>query len=222
CNFATIPDFVHSAEVMMTGLEAGPPELTIEDLATFRRCRKESFWRRCVPMIMGASLAVSFAQSRGFFLNRPRLLMPSYFLAGVIGYVGGKMSYIGHCKRMFLELQDSRVKDFLLGHQSSLPLPRRPDFSVEHDWPRSEGDPVVVRTPTTYAERREYYRQQQQQQQTGESHTSPPPSTPPDDQREVQGTLQQQIPSKSPSSEYFDTERPLSSYLSDDEYRPRE
>ncbi|VDM32529.1 unnamed protein product [Hydatigera taeniaeformis] len=205
----------------MSGLETGPPELTIEDLATFRRCRKESFWRRCVPMIMGASLVVSLGQSRGFFLNRPRLLMPSYFLAGLIGYVGGKMSYIGHCKRMFLELHDSRVKDFLLGHQSCLPLPRRPDFSVEHDWPRSEGDPVVVRTPTTYAERREYYRQQEQRQLAQGSPAPPPPPTP-GNQEGSQGSLQQQTSSKSPSSEYFDTERPLSSYLSDDEYRPRE
>ncbi|KAH9286130.1 OCIA domain-containing protein 1 [Echinococcus granulosus] len=207
---------------MMRGLEGSPPELTIEDMATFRRCRKESFWRRCVPMIMGASLAVSFAQSRGFFNNRPRLVMPSYLIAGVIGYVGGKISYIDRCKRMFLELQDSRVKDFLLGHQPSLPLPRRPDFSIEHDWPRSEGDPLVVRTPTTYAERREYYRQQEQRRRAEGLRDSSTPSAPPDDQKKVQESSQQQVSSKSSSSEYFDTERPLSSFLSDDEYRPRD
>ncbi|VDD76977.1 unnamed protein product [Mesocestoides corti] len=211
--------------------DACPPELSMEDLATFRRCRKESFWRGSVPMIIGASFAVGFAQSRGFFANRPRLLIPSYILAGLFGYIGGKVSYIGKCKRMFLELNDSRVKDFLLGNQPRMPFPQPPNFSSASGWSRQGDDgPILVDTPTTpqrgsgkpecpltYADRRKYYGQKHLQPQQ----PSPPPSSQQDDSM-APPQLPSQSPSNPSSSEYFNTERPLSSFMSDDEYRPRD
>ncbi|KAM7540508.1 hypothetical protein Aperf_G00000032199 [Anoplocephala perfoliata] len=175
-----------------------PPTLTMEDIATFRRCRKESFWRGSVPMIIGANLLVGLAHSRGFFLSRPRLLYPSYFLAGIVGYVGGKISYIGTCKSMFLQLNDSRVKDFLLGQSDKFPLPPRSNV------PWSDSQPVEG--PVTYAQRREYFRQQQL---SGRPGLAPPPNMSHADYQETPQLGQEQTqPSQSSpsSSEYFDTQ----------------
>ena len=178
-------------------------------------------------MVIGGFLIVGFAKSRGFFANRPRLLMPCYFLAGVLGYIGGKLSYVGRCKSMFLELHDSRVKDFLLGNQSYVPFPPMPNFSMEREWSKSD-EPVIVETPTTYAQRREYYRQQQRQ---GKGSSFLPPSTQSQDEGQLQEYSQQpqqqqqlQPPSSdsSPSTDYFDNSRPLSSFFSEDDYKPKD
>lgn len=223
----------------------GPPEFTMEDLATFRRCRKESFWRGCVPMIVGASLAVGFGHSRGFFANRPRLLYPAYFLAGVSGYIGGKVMYVNKCKRMFLELNDSRVKDFLLGNQSQMPSPRRPEFGPwggggPGPWgrgprPSTEGGPLMVDTPPaspegepgneanqpmTYAQRREFYRRQRMQPPFPRQGQQQPQQQPQDGGEMGQPQAPYEVPPS--SSGYFDEERPLSSFMSDDTYRPRD
>lgn len=189
-----------------------PPILTMEDIATFRRCRKESFWRGSVPMIIGANLLVGIAHSRGFFLNRPRLLFPSYVLAGIIGYVGGKISYIETCKSMFLELNDSRVKDFLLGQSDKFPFP--PSSNI----PWSDSQPIEE--PATYAQRREYFRQHQL---PGKSGLSPPPSQDAFQETPQLGQEQSQPSQSSPSSsDYFDSQRPMSSYFQDEDYKPRE
>lgn len=208
-------------------------DLTSEDLATIRRCRQESFWRRCVPMIVGASLTVGFANARGTFTNYPRLLFPSYFLAGVTGYLGGKLSYFKHCKQMFLELHDSRVKDFLQGNLPELPSPRRPDFGSPGGLRRSLGGsgrqddgPVLVETPLaskeletsqhmTYAKRREFFRQQQ-------ISPPPPPSLQTTEPPQAPEDMKPQLSTPPSSSGYFDEERPLSSFLSDDTYRPND
>lgn len=201
--------------------QQNPPELTLEDMATFKRCRSESFWRGCIPMMIGAGLAVGFAQSRGFFVSRPRIVLPTYFLAGLTGYFGGKLSYVGKCKRMFLELNDSRVKDFLEGNQQHRP--------------RMNSDPVIVETPIgdeemitksgqlmTYAQRREFYRNRRSPDVASPS-PQPPSSLPPStDQTESFISPSPNSLSPSSSADYFDQERPLSSFLFEDSYAPKE
>ncbi|VDK37020.1 unnamed protein product [Dibothriocephalus latus] len=95
---------------------ASREDLVQEDLATIKRCRKGSFWRGCVPTTRGATLVVVAARSRGLFFNRPWMRPMAYYLAVVCGYLGGRISCIGECKRMFLELDNSRIKDMLLGN----------------------------------------------------------------------------------------------------------
>nr|VZH90283.1 unnamed protein product [Spirometra erinaceieuropaei] len=204
-------------------------DLTQEDIATFRRCRKESFWGGCVPMTIGATLAVAAAQSRGFFLSRPRMRVPAYFIAVVCGYLGGKISYIGKCKRMFLELDNSRVKDMLLGSAGGTGFSGR----------GSPGEgPIAVQTPVddgrqlqqpmTYAQRREYFR----------NHPAPPPPSPQTSRPEQTYQDPYAKPEEPPALQepqaetgrsdaqspyaYFDQDRPLSSYFSEDAYRPRD
>ncbi|VDN96587.1 unnamed protein product [Rodentolepis nana] len=212
-----------------------PPELTMEDIATFKRCRQESFWRGSVPMIIGANLLVGIAHSRGFFDSRRRLLFPTYFFAGVVGYIGGKLSYMGTCKSMFLQLHDSRVKDFLLGQTDRLPLPSRPEIVEGYNYPVANRLPQEG--PTTYAQRREYFRQQQMVGTPGSPQHPFPIPTQGNNQEisklnqpeEGQSSwLQPPIPQapqsqqQSSSSDYFDNQRPLSSFFQDDDYKPRD
>nr|CDS29506.1 OCIA domain containing protein 1 [Hymenolepis microstoma] len=212
-----------------------PPELTMEDIATFKRCRQESFWRGSVPMIIGANLLVGIAHSRGFFSSRRRLLFPTYFLAGVVGYIGGKVSYMSTCKSMFLQLHDSRVKDFLLGQTDRLPLPSRPEIVEGYNCPVTNRLPQE--RPTTYAQRRQYFRQQQMAG-TPDSPQQPFPIPAQGNNQEIsqfdqpeesQSSWLQPPISKAPqsqqqssSSDYFDNQRPLSSFFQDEDYKPRD
>lgn len=215
----------------MAAAKPQPPDFTMEDIATFQRCRKESFWRGSVPMVIGANLMVGIAQARGYFNNRPRLLFPSYFLASVVGYVAGKISYMGTCKDMFLQLHDSRVKDYLLGRTDRLPMPRAPDFVEGYTQIPAETNPPEG--PLTYAQRREYYRQQQMAGHYGVPQQSFPlpnqgtvPIPQPIQDSSQSSEPQQMQPESSKQSqqksEYFDSQRPLSSFFQDDDYKPRD
>ncbi|VDP92493.1 unnamed protein product [Echinostoma caproni] len=180
-------------------------QLTDEDVATIRKCRQMSFWRGSVPFTIGSCMAVAVAQNFGFFVNRPRLKVPMYVLATVCGYLGGKLSYLGNCKRMFLELNDSRIKDYIL---------------EGNDMPNLQTGPVIVNTPVnsdvsevskpmTYAERREYYRNQPSDSQFLPT-PQPLPAPGPDENNPRY------------NSPFFNDDRPSGSYQFDDVYRPRE
>ncbi|VDM00980.1 unnamed protein product [Schistocephalus solidus] len=222
---------------------ASREDLTYEDIATFKRCRKESFWGGCVPMTIGATLVVAVAQSSGFFLNRPRMRVPAYFLAVVCGYLGGKISYIGKCKRMFLDLDNSRVKDMLLGNASDTlnGLPGRGSLGegpIAVQTPIDDGK--QLRQPMTYAQRREYFRNHAAPYKSPSQPSPTPPSTPQSLSRNPEETYQDPYaaPAEAPAVQepqtdtrrsdaqspyaYFDQDRPLSSYFSEDAYRPRD
>lgn len=213
----------------MSSGQPSPPEFTMEDIATFKRCRQESFWRGSVPMIVGTNVLVGIAHSRGFFDSRRRMLFPAYFLAGVIGYIGGKISYLKTCKSMFLQLHDSRVKDFLLGQTDKLPLPSGPEMVEGYSHPVANHFPTEG--PITYAQRREYFRQQQMAGKSGFPQQPLPRPNQGDSQEVSQIGPQEenQAPSLEPpqsqpqsSSDYFDNQRPLSSFFQDDDYKPRD
>ncbi|VDN36462.1 unnamed protein product [Dibothriocephalus latus] len=188
-------------------------------------------------MTMGATLVVAAAQSRGFFDSRPRMRIPAYFLAFVCGYLGGKISYIGKCKRMFLELDNSRIKDMLLGNAGGT----LNGFSGRG--PLGEG-PIAVQTPVddgkqlqqpmTYAQRREYFRNHVAPNGPPYRPSSPPPSQDPEQAYRDPYLKPEDAPAPPDNKAdtrrddaqtpyaYFDQERPLSSYFSEDAYRPRD
>ncbi|CAL8098109.1 unnamed protein product [Calicophoron daubneyi] len=183
-------------------------ELTDEDVTTIRKCRQLSFWRGSVPFTIGSVLMVSVAQKFGYFANRPKLRVPSYILAVIFGYFGGKVSYLGECKRMFLELEDSRIKDYILESK------QLPSFGPTSDSPVIINTPVVpspsdASRPMSYAERREYFRNRPR--------TTAPPAT-------VETPSHEQEPNEEtpPRLPMFDTDRPSSSYQFDDTYKPRD
>ncbi|TPP65681.1 OCIA domain-containing protein 1 [Fasciola gigantica] len=180
-------------------------QLTDEDVATIRKCRQLSFWRGSVPFTIGSCMAVAVAQNFGFFNSRPRLRAPMYVLATVFGYLGGKFSYLGACKSMFLELDDSRIKDYILEGKEMPSLQTGP---LIVNTPVISDIPEVSR-PMTYAERREYYRNQ-----PSDSQLSPDPQPLP-----IPETTERTPRS---SSSFFNDDRPSGSYQFDDVYRPRE
>lgn len=191
-----------------------PPEdkvqLTDEDIATVRKCRQMSFWRGSVPFSIGSILSVALAQNYGFFHNRPKLRIPSYILATLVGYLVGKFSYLGSCRRMFLELDDSRIKDYFLGvGDAPMGRARSPvilNTPIDSNW-QGERD-----RPLTYAERRELYGQ------------LPGPNVPANDQSLLpDSSIQDEsVPPSEQKQSYFSSDRPLGSYQFDDVYKPRD
>ncbi|KAG5452004.1 OCIA domain-containing protein 1 [Clonorchis sinensis] len=181
-------------------------QLTDEDLETIRRCRKLSFWQGSVPLTVACVCALRVTQHFGY-LNTMRT--PAYILAVVFGYIGGKVFYVGKCKRMFLALRDSRIKDQLLNSDT---------FGLESDGT----SPLIVTTPvtpenrdskppTTYAERRDYYRMHPNDARS--SVPGIPEQTP---LAEPEPKLEQRHPS------FFTEDRPSGSYQFDDIYTPRD
>ncbi|CAH8522315.1 unnamed protein product [Schistosoma turkestanicum] len=183
-------------------------KLTDEDVATIRKCRQMSFWRGSVPFTIGAVIAVTAADKYGWFLKRKMLRLPAYILGVTVGYFAGKISYMGECKRMFLQLNNSRIKDQILRLDTPGTIQPTPD------------SPVIVNTPVekhprmNYAQRREYYNRQPEQ------FTSPHPSSKPPMTLKGEDTISDKTNS---NSSYFDKDKPLSSfYYDNDDYRPRD
>ncbi|KAF6771440.1 hypothetical protein AHF37_09856 [Paragonimus kellicotti] len=181
-------------------------QLTDEDIQTIKKCRQLSFWRGSVPFTIGSVLAVGIAQNMGFFANRPKLRAPCYVLSVVLGYLGGKVSYVSTCKKMFLELNDSRIKDFIL--DSSQATNTMPDTQSPLIVNTPVDSPDRYQKPMSYAERREYYRTHRDE--PFPSHPAPEPSS----------DVQQETKDRTPS--IFSEDRPLGSYQFDDVYRPRD
>ncbi|CAH8589000.1 unnamed protein product [Schistosoma rodhaini] len=183
-------------------------QLTDEDVTTLRKCRQISFWRGSVPFSIGALIAVSAADKYGWFSKRKMLRLPSYILGVTIGYFVGKLSYAGECKRMFLQLNNSRIKDEILRMETTGTFQPTP------------GSPIIVNTPVenhppmNYEQRRRFYNRQLEQS------TSPYLSSKPQTTIEEENTTSDK---RNSNLSYFDNDRPTSSFYYDtDVYRPRE
>nr|CAH8853426.1 unnamed protein product [Trichobilharzia regenti]CAH8853428.1 unnamed protein product [Trichobilharzia regenti] len=190
-----------------------PVQLTEEDLTTLKKCRQLSFWRGSVPFTIGAGLAVTVADRYGFFTKRRMLRIPCYVISMTVGYFLGKVSYIGECKRMFLQLNDSRIKDQILRVEQF--TQSGGTFQPTPDSPIIVNTPVEKHPPMSYAQRREYYRHHPEQSGSSPSYSnSKPPEMGIDESK-------QQSETKS-NLQYFDKDRPISSFYYDDDYRPKE
>ncbi|CAH8857294.1 unnamed protein product [Trichobilharzia szidati] len=190
-----------------------PVQLTEEDLTTLKKCRQLSFWRGSVPFTIGAGLAVTVADKYGFFAKRRMLRIPCYVVSMTVGYFLGKISYIGECKRMFLQLNDSRIKDQIL-RVEQFTQSGGGTFQPTPDSPIIVNTPVEKHPPMSYAERREYYRHHPEQSSPSYSNSKTP---------EVVVTDEGKKQSETNSSlQYFDKDRPISSFYYDDDYRPKD
>ncbi|CAH8578505.1 unnamed protein product [Schistosoma guineensis] len=183
-------------------------QLTDEDVKTLKKCRQISFWRGSLPFSIGALLAVSAADKYGWFSKRKMFRFPSYFFGVTIGYFVGQFSCAGECRRMFLQLNNSRIKDQILRMETPGTFQPTP------------GSPIIVNTPVekhppmNYEQRRQFYNKQREQS------TSPYPSSKPPTTIEEEDTTSDQTNS---SLSYFDNDRPISSfYYDNDVYRPKE
>ncbi|XP_064608962.1 OCIA domain-containing protein 1-like [Liolophura sinensis] len=89
-----------------------PPDLSKDEIRVLKECSTESFWFRCVPLSLAMITATQFAVNKGYLARHPKYgsLLKSIG-AGFVGYVVGKVSYQGECRRKILALPDSRLAD---------------------------------------------------------------------------------------------------------------
>ncbi|KAK4470793.1 hypothetical protein MN116_006314 [Schistosoma mekongi] len=182
-------------------------QLTEEDLTTLKKCKRISFWKGGVPLAVGGFLAVTLVEKAGFFAKFKMLRIPTYIMGTTICFILGRLSRIGECERMFLQLSDSRIKDAILRNQAL------GTSKYTYDSPILVNTPVEKHKPMSYAERREYYHRKSEQSKSPYPNSEPPTST---DEVTASNNTKSNL-------SYFDKDRPVSSfYYDNDDYRPRE
>ncbi|XP_075422821.1 OCIA domain-containing protein 2 [Ascaphus truei] len=74
-----------------------------EDLAKLmKECKEESFWYRALPLSIGGMVVTQGLVYKGYLLPNKRFgSLPKVALAGVLGFIVGKISYAGVCQRKF-------------------------------------------------------------------------------------------------------------------------
>ncbi|XP_068124451.1 OCIA domain-containing protein 2 isoform X2 [Hyperolius riggenbachi] len=67
-----------------------------------KECKEESFWYRALPLSLGSMIATQGLVSSGYLTANKRFgSLPKLALAGVLGFMIGKVSYIGTCQKKF-------------------------------------------------------------------------------------------------------------------------
>nr|XP_055061744.1 OCIA domain-containing protein 1-like isoform X2 [Misgurnus anguillicaudatus] len=79
---------------------------TEEERRVFRECNEESFWYRSLPISVVSMGLTQFLISR---------------VAGVCGYIGGKISYLKTCKEKFKSLENSPLGEALKRREQHRP-----------------------------------------------------------------------------------------------------
>ncbi|KAM4706470.1 OCIA domain-containing protein 2 [Discoglossus pictus] len=74
-----------------------------EDFAKIiKECKEESFWQRALPLSLGSMLVTQGLLYKGYLTPNKRFgIFPKLALAGVLGFIAGKVSYMGACQRKF-------------------------------------------------------------------------------------------------------------------------
>ncbi|KAL2089864.1 hypothetical protein ACEWY4_014552 [Coilia grayii] len=79
-----------------------------DEKRVFRECNSESFWYRSLPFSAVAMAATQVLVSRGVLSPSPRFgSLPKVAFAGLMAYMGGKMSYMKVCQEKFKKLENS-------------------------------------------------------------------------------------------------------------------
>ncbi|XP_030626947.1 OCIA domain-containing protein 1 [Chanos chanos] len=93
----------------------GPGYIPTEDeKRVFRECNQESFWYRSLPLSAVAVTVTQVLVSRGVIAPSPRFgSWPKVIIAGMIGYMGGKISYMKICQEKFKNLENSPLGEAL-------------------------------------------------------------------------------------------------------------
>ncbi|KAG8453659.1 hypothetical protein GDO86_000335 [Hymenochirus boettgeri] len=74
-----------------------------EDFAKLmKECKEESFWYRALPFSLGGMLVTQGLVYKGYLTANKRFgSLPKVALAGVLGFILGKISYARTCQRKF-------------------------------------------------------------------------------------------------------------------------
>ncbi|KAK7133174.1 hypothetical protein R3I94_015149 [Phoxinus phoxinus] len=85
-----------------------------EEKRVFRECNSESLWYRSLPFSAIAMGVTQVMVSRGIVAASPRFgSLPKVAIAGIFGYIGGKMSYMRVCQEKFRKLENSPLGEAL-------------------------------------------------------------------------------------------------------------
>ncbi|CAN2388460.1 Ovarian carcinoma immunoreactive antigen (OCIA), partial [Pristimantis euphronides] len=67
-----------------------------------KECKQESFWYRALPLSVTSMLGTQALIYQGYLAKNKRFgSFPKLILAGFLGFVIGKISYIGTCQKKF-------------------------------------------------------------------------------------------------------------------------
>ncbi|XP_072263234.1 OCIA domain-containing protein 2-like [Pyxicephalus adspersus] len=78
------------------------PEQRKELGKIIKECKEESFWYRALPISLGSMLATQGLIYKGYLSKNKRFgSLPKLALAGALGFLIGKISYMGTCKTKF-------------------------------------------------------------------------------------------------------------------------
>ncbi|KAK1796622.1 hypothetical protein P4O66_008924 [Electrophorus voltai] len=96
---------------------------TEHEKSIFRDCNQESFWYRSLPLSAVAVAVTQVMVTRGVLVPSPRFgSLPKVALAGFLGYMGGKVSYVNVCQEKFKKLENSPIGEALRqGHLHHVP-----------------------------------------------------------------------------------------------------
>ncbi|KAK2835879.1 hypothetical protein Q5P01_016363 [Channa striata] len=68
----------------------------------WKECQEESFWYRALPLSLGSMAVTGGLIYQGIWKSSKRFgPFPKLAVAGILGYVAGKASYVGTCQRKF-------------------------------------------------------------------------------------------------------------------------
>ncbi|XP_065113202.1 OCIA domain-containing protein 1 [Paramisgurnus dabryanus] len=87
---------------------------TEDERRVFKECNSESFLYRSLPFSAIAMAVTQAMISRGILSPSPRFgSIPKVAIAGIFGYIGGKMSYMRVCQEKFMKLENSPLGEAL-------------------------------------------------------------------------------------------------------------
>ncbi|XP_078254854.1 OCIA domain-containing protein 2 [Rhinoraja longicauda] len=67
-----------------------------------KECKSESFWFRALPLSLGSMLVTQGLVHKGILSPSKKFgSIPKVALAGILGFVIGKLSYMGVCRKKF-------------------------------------------------------------------------------------------------------------------------
>ncbi|KAM9329493.1 OCIA domain-containing protein 2 [Gastrophryne carolinensis] len=105
-------------QVAGQGAEAAPPKRQCpfskaqrQDIVKIvKECKEESFWYRALPLSLVSMLATQGLIYKGYLSRNKRFgALPKLALAGALGFIVGKVSYIGTCKKKFKNTDMEKV-----------------------------------------------------------------------------------------------------------------
>ncbi|XP_076873178.1 OCIA domain-containing protein 1 [Brachyhypopomus gauderio] len=87
---------------------------TEEETRVFKECEQDSFWYRSLPFSAVAVAVTQVMVTKGLLAPSPRFgSLPKVAIAGMLGYFGGKVSYMKVCEEKFKKLENSPIGEFV-------------------------------------------------------------------------------------------------------------